>query len=99
MPVYIAGTGGYGWIFDFSLGSDTLVYEKDFPIRLVNGKLSGVGQLMNHNNRNLDFHNELSRKYSRTKDENACNAVSAKLGVDDEKVFVVIVAPRDCFCE
>ena len=78
LPVYIAGTGGYGWIFKLSSGNDALVYEKDFPIRLVNGKLSGVGQLMNHDNRNLDFHNELSRKYSRTKDENACNAVSAK---------------------
>jgi len=78
LPVYIAGTGGYGWLFELSSGNDALVYEKDFPIRLVNGKLSGVGQLMNHDNRNLDFHNELSRKYSRTKDENACNAVSAK---------------------
>ena len=77
LPVYIAGTGGYGWIFDWSQGNG-LDYKKDLPIRLVNGKLSGVGQLMNHSDRNLDFHNELSRKYSRTKDENACNVVSAK---------------------
>ena len=77
LPVYIAGTGGYGWIFDWSQGNG-LDYKKDLPIRLVNGKLSGVGQLMNHDNRNLDFHNELSRKYSRTKDENACNVVSVK---------------------
>ena len=77
LPVYIAGTGGYGWIFDWSQGNG-LDYKKDLPIRLVNGKLSGVGQLMNHGNRNLDFHNELSRKYSRTKDESVCNGVIAK---------------------
>ena len=77
LPVYIAGTGGYGWIFDWSQGNGR-DYKEDLPIRLVDGKLSGVGLLLFHSNRNLDFHNELSRKYSRTKDENACNAVNAK---------------------
>ena len=77
LPVYIAGTGGYGWIFDWSQGNE-LDYKENLRIRLVNGKLSGVGLLLFHRNRDHDFHNELSRKYSRTKDENACNAVSAK---------------------
>ena len=77
LPVYIAGTGGYGWIFDWSQGNGH-DYKKDLPIRLVNGKLSGVGLLLFHSNRDIDFQNELLRKYSRTKDENACNVVSAK---------------------
>jgi hypothetical protein len=79
LPVYIAGTGGFEWIFDWSQGNGNgLDDKKSLPILLIDGKLSGVGLLLFHSNRNLDFHNELSRKYSRTKDENACNAVSAK---------------------
>ena len=77
LPVYIAGTGGYGWIFDWSQGNGR-DYKEDLPIRLVDGKLSGVGLLLFHSNRDIDFQNELLRKYSRTKDENACNAVSVK---------------------
>ena len=77
LPVYIAGTGGYGWIFDWSQGNGH-DYKNDLPIRLVDGKLSGIALLLFHSNRDIDFQNELSRKYSRTKDENACNVVSAK---------------------
>ena len=79
LPVYIAGTGGFEWIFDWSQGNGNgLDDKKSLPILLIDGKLSGVGLLLFHSNRNLDFRNELSRKYSRTKDENACNAVNAK---------------------
>lgn len=77
-PVYVVGTGGFGWRFELSSGRNAIDFDNDIPIRLVDGKLSGINQLLNHENRNLDFHNESSRKYSRTKDENACNGVIAK---------------------
>lgn len=85
------GNGGTKWGFywykdgatsgfvDGSKNQDFTFSAKN-EIRLIDGKLSGVE--LWHYNYGVDnyspFYTEPKRKYSRTKDENACNGVIAK---------------------
>ena len=99
------GSGGAKWDFywykdgaasgfvDDSKNKD-FTFGAENKIRLIDGKLSGVE--LWHYKYGVDnyssFYIEPQRKYSRTKDENACNGVNVKQGVGNEKAFIDIVA-------
>ena len=85
------GSGGTKWNFywykeraAFALEDDSknqdFTFGAENEIRLVDGKLSGV-QLWHYRYGNDNFspyYTEPKRKYSRTKDNNACNGVNVK---------------------
>lgn len=83
------GSGGTKWNFYWSKNntvfesvddSEGFAFSSDNEIRLVDGNLSGV-LLWHYKYENDNFspdYTEPKRKYSRTKDNNACNGVNVK---------------------
>lgn len=70
-PVDMFGAGAYAWTFHWSSGENS---EGEFEsrIRLENGMLTGLLPYLKSDTESYSAYGEEKRKYSRTKDDQAC---------------------------